>query len=331
MKRIPVRAVYRAARVEGREPPYDNVTLKIHYPCAYGNSFEERDTGFVPPDATRAPFPVVILMPGVNISLEAYGWIAKALANAGFAAVTYSWITVEIGDRVSASPGVAFEPLMRNRYGKEPSCPALPALLDELRRVHSDSLLAGLLDLDHLILGGHSAGGTMALINANRNWFPGLCGAFSYAAHSAGNLKLGWPADSIMPLAPETPLLIMGGTRDGVIAASGHRYRDGGGKPVSDTVQRTFHEGIRGNGGGRHLLIVEGANHFAFVWPKDSSTGRPYLDWTSRGSEQQIRNYLAEVVVTFCRSIGKGDSEAAGALSQLCHPQHPLAAVAETK
>ena len=240
-------------------------------------------------------------------------------------------MTVEIGDRVSASPGVALEPLMRERYGTEPSCPALPALFEELRRVQSDSLLAGLLDLDHIILGGHSAGGTMALVNANRDWFPGVCGAFSYAAHSAGNLKLGWEADSIMPLAADMPLLIMGGTRDGVIAASGYRYRDADGTGTGDTVQRTFREGVQGDSGGRHLLIVEGANHFAFVWPRDTSTGRPYLDWTSRGSGKQVRDYLAEAIVSFCRSIAKGDRKAAGTLRRLCHARHPLAAIAETK
>ena len=331
MKRIPVRAVYRAARVQGREPPYDNITLKIYYPSAFGDSFEERDTGFVPADTARAPFPVVVIMPGVNIAQDGYGWIAKALANAGFAVVTYSWVTVEVGDRVSASPGVAFAPLMRDRYGTEPSCPALPALFDELRRVQSHSLLAGLLDLEHIILGGHSAGGTMALINANRDWFPGVCGAFSYAAHSAGNLKLGWEANSIMPLAPEMPLLIMGGNRDGVIAASGYRYRDAGEDPAGDSVQRTFREGVRGNRGGRHLLIVEGANHFAFVWPRDTATGRPYLDWTSRGSGRRIRDYLAEVVVGFCLGNAKGDSEAMAAMERLCDTEHPLAAVAQRK
>ena len=171
----------------------------------------------------------------------------------------------------------------------------------------------------------------MALVNARRDWFPGVCGAFAYAAHSAGNLNLGWEADSIMPLARDMPLLIMGGTRDGVIAASTHRYRDAGAEPAGDSIQRTFHEGVRGDSGARYLLIVEGANHFAFVWPSDTSTGRPYLDRTIRGSAKQIRDYLAEVVVGFCRSVGKGDDQAASALSRLCNASHPLAAVAETK
>lgn len=331
MIRIPVRALYRAARVAGREAPYDNLTLKIYYPCNYGGSFEERDTGFIPPDRARAPFPVVVVMPGINISHEAYGWIAQELAKAGFAAVTYSWLTVEIGERISLSPGVALDSLHRDRYGSEPSCPALPAILDELERVQRDSLLAGCLDPDCIVLGGHSAGGTMALVNANPHWIPGVRGAFAYAAHTAGNLRLGWPEDSVMPLSASLPLLIMGGNRDGVIAASGYRYRDGGRDDPDDRIERTFREGAKGDGGGRHLLIVDGANHFSFVWPRDTTTGRPYLDRKARGGGKRLRAYLAALVVSFCRRVCMEDTDSATVFDGLCHSGHPLAAVAETK
>ena len=331
VKRIPVRALYRAALVAGREAPYDNLTLKIYYPCNYGNTFEERDTGFVPPDAARAPFPVVIVMPGVNISQEAYGWIAQELAKAGFAVVTYSWVTVEIGERVSVSPGVALDALHRDRYGQAISCPALPAILGELERVQQDSLLAGHLDLGRIVLGGHSAGGTMALVNAKADWVPGIRGAFAYGAHTAGNLRLGWPEDSIMPLSRNLPLLIMGGTRDGVIAASGYRYRDGSGDDPDDRIERTFREGIEGKEGDRHLLMVDGANHFSFVWPRDTTTGRPYLDRKARGGGKRLRAYIAELVVSFCRRVCMGDAALAAAFETLCSTDHPLAAVAETK
>ena len=331
MKRILVRAVYRAAKVAGRDAPYDNLTLKIYYPCHYGDTFEERDTGFVPPDESRAPFPVVLIMPGVNISMEAYGWVAQELAKAGFAVAVYSWVTVEIGERVSISPGVQLDRLSRDRYGEEPSCPALPTILGELQRVQENSPLAGHLDLDRIVLGGHSAGGTMALFNANTRWFPGVRGAFSYAAHTAGNLRLGWPEDSIMPLADDMPLLIMGGTRDGVIAASGYRYRDAGGPGEEGRIERTFREGVAGNRGGRYLLVVEGANHFSFVWPRDTTTGRAYLDRQSRGGGKQIRDYLGAVIVNFCRQICLEDTSSAAAMRTLCNTGHPLAAIAETK
>ena len=328
MERIAVRALYRAAKVADTEAPYDNLTLKLYYPCDYGDSFEERDTGFIPPDVSRAPFPVVIIMPGVNISHESYGWIAQTLAEAGFAVVTYGWVTVEMGERIGVSPGVALERLRRERYGEAPSCPALPAILAELERVQRDGLLAGDLDLDRIVLGGHSAGGTMALVNANRDWYPGIRGAFAYAAHTAGNLRLGWPEDSIMPLSEDLPLLIMGGTRDGVIAASGHRY---GGTDSDARIERTFREGVTGDRGDRHLLMVDGANHFSFVWPRDTTTGRPYLDRKPRGDDKKLRAYLATVLVNFCRRICMDDAASAATLRTLCNTGHPLAAVAETK
>ncbi len=331
VKRLPVRAVYRAARVAGRDAPYDNLTLKVYYPCSYGDTFAERDTGFVPADIARAPFPVVIIMPGVNISHEAYGWVAQELARAGFVAVTYSWVTVEIGDRVSVSPGVDLDRLRRDRYGERPSCPALPAILGELRRMQKDSLLAGHLDLGRVILGGHSAGGTMALVNAGTDWYAGVRGAFSYGAHTAGNRMLGWGEDSIMPLSGDLPLLIMGGNRDGVIAASSYRYRNAGRDSAGGAVERSFREGIAGNGGGRYLLIIEGANHFSFVWPQDTTTGRAYLDQRPRGSGRRLRAYLGELVVHFCRQVCMDDTASRAALRTLCDTGHPLAAVAEMK
>ncbi len=328
---MPVRALYRAVCVAGRLAPYDNLTLKLYYPCSFGNTFEERDTGFVPPDKARAPFPVVIVMPGVNISQEAYGWIAQALASAGFVAVTYTWVTVEIGERISLSPGVTLDALHRDRYGQAPSCPALPAILDEIERVQQDSLLAGCLDLKRVVLGGHSAGGTMALVNAKPEWVPGIRAAFAYAAHTAGNLHLGWSASCIMPLSPRLPLLIMGGSRDGVIAASSYRYREAGSEVSDDQIERTFHEGVTGNGGDRHLLILEGANHFSFVWPQDTATGRPFLDRKARGSGKQLRAYMAELIVHFCRRVCMGDIASATAFAALCSKDHPLVSMAETK
>lgn len=326
-----VRAVYRAAKVEGRTAPYDNITLKLHYPCRYSGSFEERDTGFIPPDPAGSPFPVVIIMPGINISLEGYGWLAHRLAKAGFVAATYGWVTREIGDRVSLSPGVQLDRLTRANYGQEPSCPALPAILAELRQVQSQGLLAGHLDLGRILLGGHSAGGSMALFNARPDWFPGVCGAFAYAAHSAGNLQLGWEAGSMMPITGDLPLLLMGGTRDGVITGSRHRYQKAGGGDERNPVERTFREAVPGEGGGRYLLMVEGASHFSFVWPKDRSTGRDYLDCHPQTSDREVRRYLGRVISFFCRQACRDDPTSAASLRKLCHAGHPLAAVAERK
>ena len=331
MKSIKVRAIYRATTVSGYHAPFDTLSLKVYYPCNYGDSFDERNTGFIPVDFARAPFPVVIILPGVNVSHEAYGWLARRLAESGFVVVTYSWIARELGDMISLSPGVQMKRLTRKRYGKKPSCPAIPAILAELKRMQNKSLLADQLDLTNVILGGHSAGGTMALLNANPGWFPSIRGAFSYGAHTTANVQLGWEDDSIMPISSDLPLLIMGGSRDGVIAASGHRYGDDGDSKPTERVERSFHEGIKGKRNDRYLLIVEGANHFSFAWPNDKSTGRPFLDMKEKGSGKKIRSYLASLVINFCGYACTGDAMSAAELQGLCNTEHPLAAIADHK
>lgn len=330
-KAVTVRAFYRCAKAPGSDAPYDAINIKVYYPAAYGNRFAERDTGFIPADADRGPFPVALILPGINLSHEGYGWLAQRLAAAGFVALTYSWTAREFNGLISLSPGLQTQWLTPEGYGKQPSCPALPPLFAELEALQQEGLLAGLLDLENIVLGGHSAGGSMALLNANQDWFPRVRGAFSYAAHTAGNAHLGWKDGAIMPLF-RTPLLIMGGNRDGVIAASRHRY---GGKVdaipsadhATDSVLRTFREGAPE---GSRLLIVEGANHFSLVWPQDAATGRPFLDWRVQGSGRAIRQYLAQAIVSFC-AWACGNRAAAKQLDALCNEKRPLAALAERK
>jgi predicted dienelactone hydrolase len=331
MQELKVRALYRAAAVGGYPAPYNSITMKVYYPCAYGDSFEERNTGMIPVDSGRGPLPIVIIMPGVNVSHEAYAWLATLLAEAGFAVVTYSWITADAGVGVCVSPGLKLKRLSSRHFGRKPSCPAIKAILAELKVMQADSLLASQLRLDCIILGGHSAGGTLALVNANRKWFPGLRGAFSYAAHTAANVELGWPQDSIMPLAGDLPLLLMGGSEDGVIAASGHRYGDQQSASSTERVERTFHEGIPGSRGDRFLLIVEGANHFSFVHPQGTSTGRPYLDREVKGSRKRIRAYIGRLVLNFCDYACNDEALSRAEVEGLCDKRHPLAAVAAQK
>jgi len=327
---IRVRAFYRAASVPGAEAPYNTINMKVYYPCAYGDSFEERNTGFIPVDTTNAPFPVVIMMPGINVSHESYSWLCHRLAENGIVALSYTWVGLEMENRVSVTPGVELEPLKADQYGSAPSCPAIAVIGQELERINNDTLLSGQLDLDRIILGGHSAGGTMALLNARPEWFPAIRGAFSYAAHVAANTLLGWEENSIMPLTSELPLLLMGGSRDGVIAASGFRYGDEVKSSPTERIERSFHEGIEGERGDRYLLIVNGANHFSMVRPLDTSTGRPFLDRKQKGSGKRIRCYLGDVILHFCHHAC-GDSAAQAELQMLCNQDHPLAKSAVNK
>jgi hypothetical protein len=81
------------------------------------------------------------------------------------------------------------------------------------------------------------------------------------------------------------PLLLIGETRDGVIANSSHRYGVVW-EEATTPVKRTFQEAIVGSRSDSYLLLLEGANHFSIADPFDFTTGRPFLDFSATQSEE---------------------------------------------
>ena len=331
LKAQQVRAIYRAARISGETAPYDTLTLKIYYPSQFSDSLEERKSGVIPAAASRAPFPVVILMPDIDISHESYSWLATELAQAGFAAVTYSWINEDAEGMVRSTPGVLLKRMTRKRFGKKPSCPALPSIFSELKRVNRKGPLAGLINLSCCILGGHATGGRMALLNANTDWFPSVCGVFSYAGHTLAEPGLGWDKRNVIPLPPDMPVLLMGGTEDGVIATAERPRDNREDTGATGKIERTFRQGLKGKRGDRHLVLVEGASHFTFVTPKDGSTGLTFLDNRSQGGGKPLRRYLAKLIVTFCDKSCRGNPMSGADLTALADSSHSMVAHSELK
>jgi dienelactone hydrolase len=324
-----IRAFFRATKVATAQPPYDTLTLKIFYPAAPTGSETERMTGVVAADATLAPFPVLIFLPGINVGPEAYQWLALALAAKGLVVVTYSWIAEEMPGYISLTPGVDLTAVTPTTYLTKPTCPAIQPILDELARLQENSVLAGLLDLNTIILGGHSAGGAMALQNCHPAWFPQVQGAFTYGAHTMASTLLGFAPGTILPLTGQRPLLILGGSADGVIAASGQRYGMAG-SPTS-ALERTFAEAI---GGGREdcfLVILEGANHFSCVHPIDKTAGRPFLDHPTTQPDDQIRAELITLIHFFIDGHIRRNPPSRIALKQQLNSGNPLIAKREIK
>ncbi len=305
-----VRALYRAVAVPGHESA--GLYTKLYYPALYGGTPLENNTGSLPAASRDQPYPVAILMPGINVGPESYGWLATALTEAGFVTLLYGWIIEEMPGMEALSCGLDVSALAPADYGTRPSATALPALLQFLAQQNQSGPLAGLLDLQRILLGGHSAGGSTALLNANATWFPGLCAAFAYGAHSKASTMLGYPADTFLDLPAGLPLLLMGGSEDGVIAASSFRYGgDGDGEPDPiGPLARTFSEALASTRDDSYLAIVRGANHFSLSYPADPATGRPFLDWPVTRPEPEIRADLAELVVQFARAHVLGDAAA---------------------
>lgn len=304
-----VRAFYRAASLEALQPPYNHVTLKITYPAMPPDNEQELNSGYLAADCKQAPFPIIIMMPGINVSPEAYDWLAQGLATRGIVTVTYSFVTEEIPGLISLSPGIDLEYLKPEKFGKAPTATALAAIIKELIRVNSDSVLQGTLALDKIVLGGHSAGGTVALLNGHPDWFPGLTGVFSYGAHTAAATTLGWPDNSYLPSPSLLPTLMLGGDCDGVIEGSQMRYSNSTDNSASSKLEQSFEQAITSNRGDCHLAIVSGANHFAIAYPEDNTTGRGFLDKEATRPGQQIRQILEQLIGLFILDINGGSQQ----------------------
>lgn len=320
------RALYRAVAVPGEPAPYDRAVLKIYYPAELSGSDWERNTGMVPA-AEQAPCPVALFMPGANVSPEGFSWLSTYLAEQGIISVTYHFITEEIPDFVCLSPGIDISQLGKDHYLQKPCGRLIKPILDELAEVTHSGLLRGCMDLNKLFFVGHSAGGAAALYNNNPDWFPGLKGCITYGAHSGGSPQLGWPEGAVTPLDGRVPTLLLAGSADGVIAASGHRYGDAANNSCTARIEQTFNEAYAIDARVDYL-VLDGANHFSFAGPYDGSTGRPFLEDQAARPAAEYQAYMRELIRNFMgRSLD--DKQAGNTFNTLC--QHPLVAEHQQK
>jgi predicted dienelactone hydrolase len=297
------RAIFRAVKVENAESPFDVIQLKIFYPSLEPQDDTQRNSGILPPDKSNSPFPVVIMLNGVNCPPESYQWLALELCQRGCIFVSFQWITNDLpGGMQGLTPGIDVKFMNYENYGKGATGSAIQPILDDLKKVNTEGILANCLDLENVILGGHSAGGSIALMNAGH--FANVTKAFSYGSHTQGSTIMGFPANYVCPITSEKPILMLGGNNDGVITWSARRY----GKEAEDctiSLKQTFDQAIGGNRGDRYLAIFDGANHFTFAHPKDPTTGRPFLDFEAKNDEEH-RRVMREMIGDFVFGVDLG-------------------------
>lgn len=319
-----IRAFFEAAKVvESSQSPYDSIHLKIFYPAKMSGTDLEKDMGIIPVNPEQAPFPVVILFNGANCDAQLYQWLAVKLAQRGLVVVIFNWVAEVMPGIISLTPGVDVAAWQPEIYGTAPSASALPALLSKLEQLQNEGILAGTLDLQRIILGGHSVGGRVAIESANPRFFEQVVASFAYGAHSAAGVAIGYEAGTILPLPDSLPMLLMGGTCDGVIANSSYRY----GVCVGDAttlVIRTFREAIAGGRNDSYLVLLEGANHFSMADTIDSTTARPFLDLSATQPQENYRSLMAEIIGLFIDSYVRHQPEASGGLDQLLNSANPL-------
>ena len=269
----------------------------LFYPADPDGVDGARLTGIVPP-APGGLRPVVVFMPGINVAPDSYRWLATELVSAGFVVALYSLIgdLGPVGPGIT--PGIDLDALAPGALGRRPSAAALGDVID---LVAADPLLGGSVDLDRIGLGGHSAGGTVALHNASPDWFPGVRAAFAYAGHTMAASSMGHGAAAVMPVPSAVPLLITAGARDGVIEASRDRYRSD--SSTHDPVRRTFEEAVTSDRGDCWWVELAAGTHFTACHPVDPTSGRSFLDPPADSADPAgpdgARELLADLVTAF--------------------------------
>jgi len=325
--RVLVRTLRTATRVPGTEAPYDTVHLAVRYPALPPRDDVERMSGRLAADGTGAPYPVVVLVSGVNCPADAYRWLAFRLVEAGFVVVGYDWVGQLFPGEYGLTPGVDIVAAGPDHYGERPTTPALGPVLEAVARLNESGQLAGLLDLDRVGVFGHSAGGTVLLQSARPEWFPQIRAVVAYGAHTMASQMIGYPPNTLLPAPIEAPTMIIAGTDDGVVAASAIRYGEEAGAAGHDPVERTWREAVPATTEA-WLVHLQGAGHMLASYPEDPSTARGFLETPTDADHDRLREVLGDIVSTFMSAHLTGSTSAKSQLEQLAEqPQPEIAAV----
>jgi dienelactone hydrolase len=310
-----VRAFFQLAKIGNFQPPFDTLFLKVFYPAVEVDSEEEKTALTLPPDPEKAPFPVVILFNGYNCEAFVYQWLAENLAERGLVVVTFNFVAEEFAGSINLTPGGNFAASKPDVYGTQATSVVLSTLLVKLEELQTQGILAGLLDLGRIVLGGHSAGGRIAIENGNPEFFSQIAASFGYGVHSMGYIMQGYPPGTILPLPDKLPVLLLAGTNDGVIVNSSEIY----GIEVDATtpVMRTWNEAITGGRSDSYVVLLEGANHFAMVHPLDTTTARNAMDFPPTQPVESTRWLMAEIIALFIGAYVKDQQHALKSLQEL--------------
>ncbi|MCL2936899.1 MAG: dienelactone hydrolase [Trichodesmium sp. MAG_R02] len=317
-----IRAFYRATKVENAQAPYDTIHLKVFYPGQISEGEIKINQEMIPVDSQHAPFPVVIFLSSFNCHPQMYEWLAVQLSERGMVVVTFSWVEKSFLGKVNMTPGINFQLWKPDTYATGSTSSTLAAIIAELEGLNSEGILAGMLDLEKIILGGHSAGGRIATENADPRFFPQVVAAFAYGSSSVALVTLGHEPRKILPLPDSRPLLLIGGTCDGLLARM--NVHNGFPQDATIAVEQTFAQATSGGRDDSYLLLLEGANHFTICDPFDPTTSRPFLDFPATQPEDEIRSLMAETIGLFIDGHVRQQPTAFDKLKELLNNGHPL-------
>lgn len=320
-----VRSHRAAVRVPGATAPYDTLQLTIRHPALAARNDVERMSGALALDPTGAPYPVVVVLPGINVASAGYLELAVALVRAGMVCVTFDWVGELFPGQYGFTPGIDLGAVGPDTYGTRPTTPALAAVLDELANQQAEGPLAGALDLEQVGVFGHSAGGSVALQSISPQWFPQVKAVATYGSHTMASQQLGFAPNTLLASPATVPVMLVAGTQDGVVSASAIRYGEQAGAPGHDPVHRTFAEALP-HASEAWLVHVAGAGHLLASGLDDPTSARGFLEAAPDGDPEQLRPVLAELLTTFFSARLNEDPAARHDLDRwITHPRPAIA------
>lgn len=315
-----VRAYRTAVRIPEVAAPYDTAHVTMRHPALEARNDIERMSGALAADPASAPYPVVIVLPGINVASVGYLDFAIALAQAGMVVVTFDWVAELFPGQVGLTPGVDLTAVGPDTYGTKPTTQALSAVLDAVAQAQESGPLAGLLDLGNVGVFGHSAGGTVALQSVRPEWFPQVRAVVTYGAHTMASQQLGHAPGTLLEAPVEVPVLLLAGTADGVVAASAIRYGQEAGDAGHDPIERTWSEALPKTTEA-WLVRIASAGHMLPAALDDPTSARGFLEDPPSADQDHLRSVVVSLVTTFFSAHLGNDPDAVAELGQL--PDHP--------
>lgn len=315
-----VRAHRTAVRVPDVAAPYDTAHVTMRHLALEARNDIERMSGALAADPAGAPYPVVVVLPGINVASVGYLDFAIALAQAGMVAVTFDWVAELFPGQIGLTPGVDLTAVGPDTYGSKPTTQALGAVLGAVAQAQEAGPLAGLLDLDNIGVFGHSAGGTVALQSVRSQWFPQVRAVATYGAHTMASQQLGHAPGTLLEAPVDVPVLLVAGTADGVVAASAIRYGQEAGDAGHDPIERTWAEALPATTQA-WLVRIADAGHMLPAALDDPTSARGFLEDPPVVDQNHLRSVVVNLVTTFFSAHLGNDSAAVAALAQL--PDHP--------
>jgi len=320
-----------AVQVPGATAPYDTLHATLRYPALPADNDVERMSGMLRADRSEAPYPVVVVLPGVNVASAGYLDLALSLVGAGIVTVTFDWIGELFPGQHGLTPGVDIAVVGPTTYGTAPTTPALAPLLAALAELSDPAgqgPMAGMLDLERVGLFGHSAGGTVALQSARPEWFGQVRAVATYGSHTMASQQLGFAPGTLLAAPIAVPVMLVAGTEDGIIAASAIRYGETAGAAGHDPVERTWAEAIPAETEA-WLVRLAGAGHLTACSWEDPTSARGFLEGPLEADQDALRAELCALLTTFFAArLASGDTAAKAEteLDQILTQSHPTIA-----